>query len=76
MPYINVDLDDFSDDDIRDEYESRGLHPADGMDLNTYEVDGDTMRELLNAIFEKRRLGKDFTKELDDMIYYGLGRVL
>ena len=76
MPYINVDLDDFSDDDIRDEYESRGLQSADGMDLNTYEVDGDTMRELLNSIYEKRRLGKDFSKELDDMIYYGLGRVI
>ena len=42
MPYIqvdvDVDLDDFSDDDIRDEYESRGLGDDDdeeGMALLT-----------------------------------------
>jgi len=75
MPYIHVDMDDFTDDELLDELRDRGLG-NELLDLNTHGVDSDTMRELLNSIYEKRRLGKDFAKELDDMIYYGLGRVL
>jgi hypothetical protein len=68
-------MDDFTDDELLDELRDRGLG-NELLDLNTHGVDSDTMRELLNSIYEKRRLGKDFAKELDDMIYYGLGRVL
>jgi len=76
MPYIHVDvdLDEFDDDELIYECRARGL--LDGMDLNTVGVDGDEMRMMLTAIYEKRRLGKDFDAELDKMIYYGLGRVI
>lgn len=74
MPYIHIDMDEFDDDEILEECRSRGL--LDGMDLNTVGVDGDEMRMLLTAIYEKRRLGKDFDAELNNLIYYGLGRIL
>lgn len=67
---VEVDLDDFDDDDLLDEIERRGL------DLNTKYVSGDEMRELLTKVWEKRRLGKDYQQELDQMIYYGLGKVI
>lgn len=67
---VEVDLSDFDDDDLMDEIERRGL------DLNTKYVDGDTMRNLLTNIWLKRRMSQNFDKDLDDMIYYGLGKVL
>lgn len=74
MPYVHIDMDEFDDDEILEECRSRGL--LDAMDLNTVGVDGDEMRMLLTAIYEKRRLGKDFDTELNNLIYYGLGRIL
>lgn len=71
---IEVDVDDvleeIDDDELIEELERRGL------DMNTKFVDGDTMRELLTAIWLKRRLGKDYQDELDKMIYFGIGKVL
>lgn len=69
---VHVDdvLDELDDQDLLDELEKRGL------DMNTQFVDGDTMRELLTSVWLNRRLGKDFSKQLDDLIYYGLGKVI
>lgn len=75
MPYIHIDMDEFTDEELLEECRSRGIND-DLMDLNTHGVDADEMRMLLTAIWEKRRLGKDFNAELDKMIYYGLGRVI
>jgi hypothetical protein len=78
MAYVtvtsDVDTDDFIDDidtdDLIDELKRRGLN------MNTQYVDGDEMRMLLTKIWEKRRLNQDFSQELDQMIYKGLGKVL
>lgn len=62
---VDVDMDDFNDEDIIAEFESRGLGvaPSDS-------------KELLQAIFEKRRTGQDFAQELDQLIYNTLGRLV
>ena len=62
---IDVDMDDFDDEDIIAEFERRGL----GV------VPGDS-EGLLRTIFEKRRTGQDFERELDQLIYNGLGRLV
>ena len=62
---IDVDMTDFDDDDIIAEFESRGLG----------EVPGD-IKDLLQAIFEKKRNGRDFERELDQLLYNSLGRIL
>jgi hypothetical protein len=67
---VDVDLEEFDDDDLLDELERRGL------DMNTKFVDGDQMREILERIWMKRRTNKDYQRELDDLIYFGLGKVL
>lgn len=67
---VEVDLDSFDDDDLMDEIERRGL------DLNTKYVDDDQMRVLLTKIWQNRREGKDYQRELDDMIYYGIGKIV
>jgi hypothetical protein len=67
---VDVDLDDFDDDKLIEEIERRGL------DLNSKYIDGDQMRELLEQVWHKRRLGQEFQQELDQLIYYGLGRIV
>lgn len=63
---VDVEMSDFDTDDLIEELESRGEilgHKSDnGM--------------LVNAIHEKRRLGKDYQRELDDLIYQVTGKIL
>ena len=64
--YVDVDLDDFDTEDLVEELEKRGL----GM-----EVSSETGTELITAIYQKRRLGQDYQRELDELIYLGIGRI-
>ncbi len=65
--YVDVDLDDFDTEDLVEELEKRGM----GM-----EVSSETGTELITAIYQKRRLGQDYQRELDDLIYLGIGRIV
>jgi hypothetical protein len=67
---VDVDLDDFEDDDLIDELERRGL------DLNSKYIDGDQIRELLTQVWIRRRQGQDYQRELDQLIWYGIGKVV
>ena len=64
---IDVELDDVDDDDLIEELERRG---------KGFEVPGVTPTELLTAIWLKRRMGKDYQQELDQLIYVGLGKII
>jgi hypothetical protein len=78
MPYVNVDVDidideilkDLTDDEIIDELKSRGK------DYNLNIVDPDKMKEVLLSLYEKRRIGKDYQVELDELIYGILGKII
>ena len=63
---VDVDLSEFDTDDLIEELESRGAG-AGGF--------GDG-KEILQAIYEKRRLGQDYQTELEQLIWLGLGRVI
>jgi len=67
---VDVDLDDFDDEDLLDEIERRGL------DLDHGYTDSDEIKRLLVSIWEKKRLDQDFTRDLEDLIYYGIGKVI
>ena len=64
---VDVDLSDFDTDDLVEELESRGMG---------FEVASQTGTELLTAIYLKRRLGQDYQRELDDLIYLGIGKIV
>ena len=64
---VDVDLDDFDDDDLIDELERRG---------RGFEIDSRTPTELVTKIWEKRRTNQDYQKELDELIYVTLGKVI
>lgn len=63
---VDVDLSDFNTDDLIEELESRGAGTTDYGDG----------KDILTAIYEKRRLGKDYQPELDQLIYLGLGKIV
>lgn len=64
---VEVDLEDFDTDDLVEELQRRGK----GM-----EVASRSGTELLTAIYEKRRLGQDYQRELDELIYLGIGKIV
>jgi hypothetical protein len=63
---VDVELSDFETDDLIEELESRGAG-------TTEYGDG---KEVLQAIYEKRRAGKDYQMDLDQLIWLGLGRIV
>jgi hypothetical protein len=66
MPYatVKIDLDEFEDDEISDEYHLRGLGGRQAY------MDG------LTEIFQLRRLGKPYENELNKLICDTLGVVI
>jgi hypothetical protein len=76
MPYMEVwvdpedNLEEYSDDDLIDELKRRG------QDYNTTFVDADAMRSVLEKIWYKRRLDKDYQTELNELIYGVLGKIV
>jgi hypothetical protein len=63
---VDVDLGDFETDDLIEELESRGAGATDYGDG----------KEVLEAIYQKRRLGQDYQTELEALIYLGLGKII
>jgi len=61
---VDVDLSDFETDDLIEELESRGAGATDYGDG----------KDILMAIYEKRRLGQNYQTELEQLIWLGLGR--
>lgn len=63
---VEVCLDEFDTVDLVEELESRG---------HTTEA-GDSVQEKLEIIYCKKILGQDFTQDLNDLIYRGIGRIV
>ena len=63
---VDVDLADFDTDDLLDELASRGSLPVEG---------DDDAKRLVEEIYLKRRLGKDYQAELEQLIYTVVGRI-
>ena len=62
---VDVELDDFDTDELIEELERRGADiPA-----------SNDVIYLIHSLYEKRRMGIDYTRELDDIIYQAIGRI-
>ena len=76
MPYVNtyIEVDDLleelSDGELIDELKRRRK------EYNTQFVDDEEMRQVLQTLYEKRRIGKDYQAELDNLIYSILGKIV
>ena len=65
---VDVDLGDFETDDLLEELESRGELPLSTGPYNS--------NELVEQIWMQRRNGKDYQRQLDDLIYAVTGRII
>lgn len=70
MPYVNIDVDleDFEDDDLIEELQSRGLS-------GLVNASSDTKSALME-VYLQRRLGLPYDHLIDKMIYDILGKVI
>jgi hypothetical protein len=65
---VDVDLADFDTEDLLDELASRSSLPMEE------DFHG---KEILETIYLKRRMGRtDYEKELDELIYSSLGKIV
>ena len=61
---VDVELSEFDTDDLIEELASRGAGTGEYGDG----------KDILMAIYERRRLGQDYQQELDQLIWLALGR--
>jgi hypothetical protein len=66
---VDVDLCDFRTSDLVEELESRGETVTSG-------PVSDEAHTIIENLYQKRRLGKDYQSELNQLIYLSLGRVI
>jgi len=64
---VEVNIADFETDDLLEELESRGSLPVEGS--------GDA-QEIVEKIWMLRRYGRDYQRELDDLIYRVLDKIV
>ena len=64
---VDVELDDFEDDELLDEIERRNIGGS-----NTAE----SVAELVDKIYHLRRQGRDFESELERLIYAVTGKAV
>ena len=64
---VDVSLSDFDTEDLIEELESRGNLPIE---------DNTDAKELVESMYLKRRNGKDYQQELDQLIYQVLGKIV
>ena len=73
MPYITaeaevwVDLDQFEDGELIEEINRRGLHGGPGAH--------GTVAQVINAIYECEKLGKDIEPLMRELYYTALGKI-
>lgn len=65
---VEVDLDQFDDADLLKEIKERKLDAAGKVE--------EECEHLVTAIWLKRRVGVDYQKELDELIYSVIGKIL
>jgi len=61
---VDVDISNFDTEDLLDELENRGY------------MTESSSKELLEAVYMKRRVGMDYQSELDQLIYTLLGKIV
>jgi hypothetical protein len=62
---VDIEMSDFDTEDLLDELESRGELPV-----------GVLYKELVEQIYNHRQRGRDFGRELDQLFYVVLGKLV
>lgn len=62
---VEVDLNEVDTEDLVKELESRDVSISFSDDIT----------DLINSLYQKRQLGKDYSCDLDEIIYRSIGRI-
>lgn len=68
---VEVYLEDFDDDDLVEELKERGY----SVDVGESSDEFVAVRQLISEIYQKRRLGYDYQKDLDILIFNTIGKI-
>ena len=68
---VEVDLNDFSDEELIDHLESKGFIVGDAVSSP-----GVDMVEIVEVLYQQRRTGQDYQKTIDELIYHTLGKIV
>ncbi len=66
----------FDDLDLIDELHTRGFHIDNEDCLHIDNEDFEIVKNFLDVIWQKKRNGLDYSQDLDDLIYCGIGKIL
>ena len=64
---VEINLEDFSDEELVEEIKARSIQST-GVAVG--------LEEQITSIWMLRRLGKDYQKELDELIYNVIGKIV
>lgn len=64
---VDVDLSEIDTQDLIDALEDKGEY--------TEGLDPLDLKEVVDRLYQKRRLGRPYEKEIDDIIFYVIGRI-
>ena len=67
---VDVDLDDFDDEELIDHLESKGFIVGDAVSSPGVDMVG-----IVEVLYRQRRTGQDYQKTLDELIYHTLGKI-
>lgn len=67
---VDIYLDEIDTDDLIQELNSRNAS------FGTSDASEYGMQSLLSEIFQLKRTGRDFSRQLDELIYKGIGRIV
>lgn len=68
---VDVNLDDFDDDDLIDILEDRGYTVVNAVPSPDFDLLG-----FIKLLHQQRRTDQDYQKTLDDLIYHTIGKIL
>jgi hypothetical protein len=70
---IDIDLDDFDDDELIEEIECRG-YTVDSTAVD--QLSGYNISEMIEQLHQLRRTGQDYQQVLDRLIYNSIGKII
>ena len=68
---VEVDLNQFADDELVDEIQNRGYSVNDV----EFTEQNDKILSIIETIWQKRRTNQDFSADLDNLIYESIGKL-
>jgi broad-specificity NMP kinase len=76
MAYVRIDLDEIDTDDLIEELEYRGYKVQEKIEADEFaDIDQYGLLDDIGKIYQLKRTGQSYDKQLDDVIHKVIGRL-